>query len=112
PWTIRNSHVSGAFVAVRSETGLTLLGTYNPVARADPGCTGCWILLTEYRPELPLAHRLKRLDEVQRDSESRSLAVRFVRDHPGYPFVVAFENSLRLLELGGTDRIRFAASTI
>jgi Dolichyl-phosphate-mannose-protein mannosyltransferase len=112
PWTIRNAHVLGAFVPVSTETGSTLLGTYNPSARDDPGCTGCWILLSDFPRELPLARRLKRLDEVRKDRESRTLAIRFARRHPGYPFQVAWENSLRLLELGGAGRTRFAASTI
>jgi Dolichyl-phosphate-mannose-protein mannosyltransferase len=112
PWTIRNAHVLRAFVPVSTETGPTLLGTYNPAARDDPGCTGCWILLSDFPRERPLARRLKRLDEVTKDRESRALAIRFMRRHPGYPFQVAWENSVRLVELGGAGRTRFAASTI
>jgi hypothetical protein len=97
---------------VSTETGPTLLGTYNPSARTDPGCTGCWILLGNFPRELPLARRLKRLPEVQKDRTSRALAWAYVRSHPGYPLQVAWRNSLRLLELGGARRTRFAASTI
>jgi hypothetical protein len=112
PWTIRDAVVMDAFVPVSTETGPTLLGTYNAAARDRPGCTGCWILLSKTPGETELAHRLSRLAEVDRDRESRSLAVRFGRDHPGYVPQVAWENSVRLLELGGEARTRFAARTI
>jgi 4-amino-4-deoxy-L-arabinose transferase-like glycosyltransferase len=112
PWTVRNALVLGAFVPVSTETGPTLLGTYNATARDAPGCTGCWILLSHSPAELGLAHRLGALTEVQRDRESRALAARFAARHPGYVAQVAWGNSLRLLELGGEQRTRFAARTI
>jgi hypothetical protein len=102
-----------AFVPVSTETGGTLLGTYNPSAAwHDPGCPACWILLSRTPAELGLAHRLLALPEVARDSRSRALAERFAIDHPGYVLQVARENSLRLLELGGERRIRVTARSI
>lgn len=112
PWTIRNAAVMRAFVPVSTETGGTLLGTYNPAAWHDPGCTGCWILLSRTPAEIGLAHRLLALPEVTRDSTSRTLAERFALHHPGYVLQVAWENSLRLLELGGEHRIRSTARSI
>ena len=112
PWTIRNAEVLGAFVPVSTETGPTLLGTYNASARANVGCTGCWLLLRATPAQVGLARRLHALTEVERDRESRSLAARFALRHPGYVLQVAAENSLRLLELGGEDRTRFTARTI
>jgi 4-amino-4-deoxy-L-arabinose transferase-like glycosyltransferase len=112
PWTIRNEHVLHAFVPVSTESGPTLLGTYNQSARAIPGCTGCWVLLSRSPGEEELATRLKRLTEVQRDSESRRLALRFAEQHPGYVAQVAWGNSVRLLELAGAGRTRFTATTI
>jgi 4-amino-4-deoxy-L-arabinose transferase-like glycosyltransferase len=112
PWAVRNERVLGAFVPVSTEVGPTLLGTYNPAARADPGCTGCWILLSRTPGEIALARRLLRLTEVERDRESRSLAVDFMRHDPGYVAQVAWQNSLRLLELGGAGRTRFTAGSI
>jgi hypothetical protein len=112
PWTIRNEVVMRAFVPVSTEAGGTLLGTYNPAASHDPGCTGCWILLSRTPAEMGLAHRLLALPEVTRDSTSRALAERFALRHPGYVLQVAWDNSLRLLELGGDRRIRFTAHSI
>jgi 4-amino-4-deoxy-L-arabinose transferase-like glycosyltransferase len=112
PWTIRNAVVLHAFVPVSTESGPTLLGTYNPAARAVPGCTGCWVLLSKTPGEEALATRLKRLTEVQRDAESRRLALRFAERHPAYVLQVAWGNSVRLLELAGAGRTRFTATTI
>jgi 4-amino-4-deoxy-L-arabinose transferase-like glycosyltransferase len=112
PWTARNARVLGTFVPVSTEIGPTLLGTYNPAARDAPGCTGCWVLLSQTPGEEALVRRLRRLSEVQRDRESRRLAEDFARSHPGYVAQVAWHNSLRLLELGGASRTRFTASTI
>jgi 4-amino-4-deoxy-L-arabinose transferase-like glycosyltransferase len=112
PWTIRNAVVLGTFIPVSTETGGTLLGTYNPTARAAPACTGCWILMSESPMEMGLAHRLLALTEVERDRESRRLAARFALDHPGYVLQVAWENSVRLLDLAGTRRTRATAASI
>jgi hypothetical protein len=112
PWTIRNEVVMRAFVPVSTETGGTLLGTYNPAAWHDPGCPGCWILLSRTPAEMGLAHRLLALPEVARDSASRALAERFALRHPGYVLQVAWDNSLRLLDLGGERRIRSTARSI
>jgi hypothetical protein len=112
PWTIRNAEVLGAFVPVSTESGPTLLGTYNATARDPPGCVGCWILLSATLEEQGLARHLRSLPEVQRDRESRTRAVRFALHHPGYVATVVWENSLRLLELGGASRTRFTATTI
>jgi hypothetical protein len=112
PWTIRNAVVLDAFVPVSTETGPTLLGTYNPAARAAPGCTGCWILLAKSPREVGLAERLRPLGEVAKDRAMRTIAVRYARRHPGYVAQVLWGNSLRLLELGGTRRTRFGAETI
>jgi hypothetical protein len=48
PWTIRNAVVLHAFVPLSTETGVTLLGTYNDAARTLPHCQGCWVLLKEH----------------------------------------------------------------
>ena len=112
PWTARNQRVLGSFVPVSTEVGPTLLGTYNPAARDATGCVGCWVLLSRTPQEEALARRLLRLGEVQRDRVSRSLAAAFVRRDPDYIGQVLWHNSVRLLELGGADRTRFAATTI
>jgi hypothetical protein len=112
PWTVRNAAVLGALVPVSTESGPTLLGTYNASARDRPGCTGCWILLSKTPAQMQLARRLRALTEVERDAASRALAERFAVRNPGYVLQVGWENSLRLLELGGEGRTRFGARTI
>src|SRR5439155_7983665 len=86
--------------------------TYNSAARDSRVCRGCWVLLASRRRFHGLMRRLRRLDEVQRDSLGRSLALRFARRHPGYVAQVAWGNSLRLLELGGAARTRYTATRI
>jgi hypothetical protein len=112
PWTIRNARLFDAFVPVSTETGQTLLGTYNAEALATPGCRGCWVLISEYPRYAALTARMHRLSELGRDHLGRTLAVDYVRAHPDAPVRVAAANTLRLLELGGADRIRFSAETI
>jgi hypothetical protein len=112
PWTIRNAVVLHAFVPISTETGVTLLGTYNEAARTLPGCVGCWVLLREHPQTRPLARRIRVLDELARER----LAIREVRSflarHPLYVLRVAWGNTVRLLELGGAQRTRFGAITI
>jgi 4-amino-4-deoxy-L-arabinose transferase-like glycosyltransferase len=112
PWTLRNEVVLGAFVPVSTGMGPTLLGTYNATSRDLPGCTGCWIMLRTVPAERRLARRVAALTEPERDRESRALAARFALRHPGYVLQVAWDNSLRLLELAGVQRTRFTATTI
>jgi 4-amino-4-deoxy-L-arabinose transferase-like glycosyltransferase len=112
PWTVRNAVVLHAFVPISTETGVTLLGTYNVGARDKPGCHGCWVLLKDDPRTRPIALRIRRLDELQRESLAFRLVRRFLASHPAYVAEVAWGNSLRLLELGGTARTRFGAGTI
>jgi hypothetical protein len=112
PWAVRNAVVLHAFVPVSTETGTTLLGTYNSASLQSRSCRGCWVLLSTRRRFSALTRRIRNLDEVARDQLGRSLTVRFIRAHPAFPVQVAWGNSLRLLELGGRWRTRFGARTI
>jgi 4-amino-4-deoxy-L-arabinose transferase-like glycosyltransferase len=112
PWTIRNAHVLHAFVPVSTQSGTTLLGTYNEVARRSRPCRGCWVLLERRARLKPIAAELHRLGEVERDRRARALALGFARRHPWYVAQVAWGNSVRLVELGGARRIRNAARSI
>jgi hypothetical protein len=112
PWAVRNALVLHAFVPVSTETGTTLLGTYNSASLQSRRCRGCWVLLSTRRRFSALTRRVRNLDEVARDQLGRSLTVRFIRAHPAFPVQVAWRNSLRLLELGGRWRTRFGARTI
>jgi hypothetical protein len=112
PWTVRNAVVLRAFVPISTEAGVTLLGTYNQASRTLPGCTGCWTLLGHHPATQPLARHIRTLDELGREHYALAQTRRFVAAHPFYVAQVAWGNSVRLLELGGTKRIRFGAFTI
>jgi hypothetical protein len=70
------------------------------------------VLISDYPRYAALTARIHRLSELERDHLARTLAVDYIRAHPGSVAQVAAGNTLRLFELGGTDRIRFSAETI
>jgi 4-amino-4-deoxy-L-arabinose transferase-like glycosyltransferase len=112
PWTLRNERVLHAFVPVSTETGPTLLGTYNPAALDSARCPGCWVLIPSRARFRALARRLRSVGEVARDRLSLALSARFVEQRPASVATVAWHNSVRLLELGGPARTRYTARTI
>jgi 4-amino-4-deoxy-L-arabinose transferase-like glycosyltransferase len=109
PWTIRNAIELHAFVPVSTESGVTLAGTYNSTTMHRKSARGAWMLLRD-TSVAPIAQR--HLPPAQRDVLLRNAALRFIREHPTYPLVVAGENLRRWLNLAGFTRARFEASTI
>lgn len=106
PWTVRNSIVFHQFVPVGTETGYALAGTYNDAARRDPRAPGLW--------RAPLAETLalsadRRLNEADISARLIERVEDYVVAHPGYPFVVAFWNSERMLNLPGPGLERMLA---
>jgi 4-amino-4-deoxy-L-arabinose transferase-like glycosyltransferase len=73
PWTARNHHVFGEFVLVSTNGGLTLLTGNNPSAQGD------------YTPNDPLVREVPRgvSQQVAADHMATSLALQWVRQHPG-----------------------------
>ena len=113
PWTIRNAVVMGGFLPISDESGPTIVGTYNQLSAANPSEPGSWTghvsRLPEYRQvfiEAP-AHSQITLDAIMRND-----AVTYAVNHPAYVGTVFWQNTLRLLELHGTARIRWGAGTI
>jgi 4-amino-4-deoxy-L-arabinose transferase-like glycosyltransferase len=113
PWTIRNAVVMGGFLPISDETGPTLVGTYNPLSEANRSEPGSWTgrvsRLPLYREdfiEAP-AHSQITLDSIMQHD-----AITYAVDHPAYIATVFWQNTLRLLELHGTARIRWGAGTI
>jgi 4-amino-4-deoxy-L-arabinose transferase-like glycosyltransferase len=102
PWTIRNAVVMHAFIPVSDETGITLVGTYNPASAADPVVPYKWRIFYAIPGERPLIRQASRLTEPQMEAKLESQAFHYIAKHPSSPFVVAFHNALRLLELEGT----------
>jgi hypothetical protein len=108
PWTIRNAIELHAFVPVSTESGMTLIGTYNLRSMHDRAAPGAWLLprYTEYA-------RLVRRDlpPAAKDALLRRQVLRFIARHPGYPLTVAAHNLRRWLDLAGIARARFEAQT-
>jgi 4-amino-4-deoxy-L-arabinose transferase-like glycosyltransferase len=73
PWTIRNAIVSGEFVPVASEGGITFLAGHNERAVSGP-----------YSLEGPVFDELFAAEqtEVERDAYAYKLAFQFIREHP------------------------------
>ena len=109
PWTIRNAVELHAFVPVSTESGTTLLGTYNLQSMTDRAAPGSWQLL-RHDQVAAVAH--ERLPPAIRDTRLRDAALRFVAHHPVYPFTVAWHNLRRWLDLAGIARARYEARTV
>jgi 4-amino-4-deoxy-L-arabinose transferase-like glycosyltransferase len=108
PWTVRNAIELHAFVPVSTESGTTLIGTYNLQSMTDRAAPGSWQPLHHGRVAR-LAH--EDLPPAVRDADLRDAALRFVERHPAYPLAVAANNLRRWLDLAGFARARFEAHT-
>jgi 4-amino-4-deoxy-L-arabinose transferase-like glycosyltransferase len=102
PWTIRNAVVMHTFIPVSDETGITLVGTYNPASAANQQLPYKWRIFYGIPGERPLIREAGRLTEPQIGEKLQSQALHYIAKHPSSPFVVAFHNTLRLFELEGT----------
>ncbi len=112
PWTVRNAVLLGHFVPVSTETGGTLVGTYNPTSRAERRPPANWLVLSAIPRYSVLNAEQRALPEVAVDNHLRADALGFATEHPGYFPEVLGWNTLRLLDLTGAKRVRFGAATI
>jgi 4-amino-4-deoxy-L-arabinose transferase-like glycosyltransferase len=114
PWTIRNAIAMDAFVPVSDQDGFTLEGTYNDVSRLDSKAPGAWrpVLVPPYLAVLMRPN----IREVDANQRLRSLAFKYIEDHPTYLGKVAFWNMLRLTALSspgkGADQMGAAETGI
>jgi hypothetical protein len=97
PWTARNADVFAAFVPVSTETGPTLIGTYNDVARKNPVDPGSWWLPRDV-PTVR-AYLVRHRGEPSRDSGLTAKALDYAATHPAYVVRVLVRNTLRLADL-------------
>jgi 4-amino-4-deoxy-L-arabinose transferase-like glycosyltransferase len=102
PWTIRNAVELHAFVPISDETGITLAGTYNPVSAAFEPVPWKWHLFSHVPEFHHLEHISGRFTEVQLGDKLQTAAFDYIKAHPLAPLEVAFDNTLRMLELEGT----------
>jgi hypothetical protein len=102
PWTIRNAIVLHRFIPVSDETGITLVGTYNPASAADHRLPYKWRLYDAIRGDRPLVREAGRMSELALGDRLLKRAFDYIGRHPLAPLAVAYHNTRRLLELAGT----------
>ena len=102
PWTIRNAIELHRFIPVSDETGITLVGTYNPASAAFAPVPYKWRLFSHIPQDEIYKRTAPRYTEPQLSDRLRSQALRYIGDHPLAPVAVAFDNTLRMLELEGS----------
>jgi len=102
PWTIRNAVELHHFVPVSTETGITLVGTYNATSAAAEPLHYKWDLYLKMPGFKALAKNASRYDEVGLSSVLESRALDYIRAHPFSPLNVGFHNTLRMFELEGS----------
>lgn len=112
PWTIRNAVVMHHFIPVSDETGITLVGTYNPKSAVDPKVPYKWRIYYGIPGERPLIRESRYMTEPQLGATLEHQALHYISDHPFSPFVVAFHNTLRLFELEGSFAWQASSSAI
>ena len=87
PWTIRNQIVVHRIVPVSDETGITLVGTYNPASAANRTLPNKWRIFYGIPGERPLIRQASRLTEPQIGDRLQSQALRYIADHPLAPLL-------------------------
>ncbi len=112
PWLVRNAVVFGRLAPLSTETGETLVGTYNSTARSDRVDPGAWRTLRHIPRYASMRAELAARPETTVDAVLRRDALAFAAAHPGYVMSVIWHNLLRLAELDGFRRTRFGGWTI
>jgi 4-amino-4-deoxy-L-arabinose transferase-like glycosyltransferase len=110
PWIARNAIELHSFVFVTDETGITLVGTYNPASAAYDPVPYKWRLFYGIPGERALIRQAGGLSEPELSSRLESHAFDYIGHHPLAPVEVAFYNTLRLLELEGSFAWHASAS--
>lgn len=112
PWTIRNEIAMHRFIPISDETGITLVGTYNPASAAYQPIPYKWRIFYGIPGERPLIREAARLTEPQINDKLQHQALHYISDHPFAPANVAFHNTLRLLELEGAFAWKASAKAV
>ena len=112
PWTIRNAVVMHRFIPVSDETGITLVGTYNPASAANQQLPYKWRIFYGIPGERPLIRQAGQLTEPEIGDKLQQQALDYIRNHPFSPLAVGFHNTLKLFELEGSDAWRASAKAM
>jgi 4-amino-4-deoxy-L-arabinose transferase-like glycosyltransferase len=111
PWLVRDAVVFHHFVPISTEDGITLAGTYNATSAAsDPPYR--WLYFGEVGALKGVQLVAHTMTELQLDQKLEHRALAYVGNHPLAPISVAFHNTLRLLELEGTQAWQISSSSI
>jgi 4-amino-4-deoxy-L-arabinose transferase-like glycosyltransferase len=102
PWTIRNAVELHHFVPVSDETGITLVGTYNPDSAAFKPVPYKWRFFWKISEDQHLRRTAGHYSEVELGSKLESQALNYIGAHPLSPLKVAYHNTLRLFEFAGS----------
>jgi 4-amino-4-deoxy-L-arabinose transferase-like glycosyltransferase len=112
PWTIRNAIELHRFIPVSDETGITLVGAYNPDSAAFKPVPYKWRFYFGIGQDAALRRQAGRLTEPQLDDRLLSQAEDYIGRHPLAPLSVGFHNTLRMLELEGPFAYRASATAL
>ncbi len=112
PWVVRDAVVTHRFIAVSDENGVTLVGTYNRASAHDPQVPYRWRLFFGIPGEQALIRQAPHLTEPALSSRLQTQAFNYIGDHPLSPFVVAYDNTRRMLELEGSAAWMISAASI
>ncbi len=112
PWLIRDAVVMHTFVPIADETGITLAGTYNPTSAVSIGPPYNWVYYRRIFADRDIAAQAASLTEPQLDRHLISRSLSYVNEHPFAPLAVAFDNTLRLLELEGSHAWKASTASI
>jgi hypothetical protein len=117
PWTARNILVMHREIALTTQTGYVLAGTYNDQARSDPIFPTIWRSPAQV-PETAALYLDGSLNEADMDQLQTQAALRYLGRHLMYPLEVAFWNTvymsganLRLVELNTTGELGLGHGT-
>jgi Dolichyl-phosphate-mannose-protein mannosyltransferase len=102
PWTIRNAVELHAFVPISTETGITLVGTYNREAANYAPVPYKWIFYIRLPEDQALFHNAGRYTEPALSNRLVSQTLSYIGAHPLAPLDVGWHNLRRMLELEGT----------
>jgi 4-amino-4-deoxy-L-arabinose transferase-like glycosyltransferase len=102
PWTVRNWVQLHHFVPISTSFGNTVAGVYNDQSRLSKNDPGAWVLVRNVK----LYGSINEEDHgnpnpAAADDQLTMRAFHYIEQHPTYPFVVAFWNTARLLQIPG-----------
>ncbi len=102
PWLIRDELVMHRFVPITDQSGITLAGTYNATsAHAQPPYQ--WLDYRQVPAFATLARNSSHMTETQLSDKLTGRALTYVAHSPSAVVGAGWHNSLRLLELEGTQ---------